>query len=215
MVTLQLSQIKVPPGKSVHLEDVDWPEFEAILAELGNSRGTRIAYNRKTLTIVVPLFEHENDKVSLGDVVKILLQALDIDYAASGSMTLKRQDLGKGVEPDDSFYIQNFQRVLNKRRIDLDRDPPPDLAIEVDLTSKTQTEVYQALGVPELWCYDEGHLRIDVLQSNGYVQFENSPTFPGWPVIEIVQRYVKSARESGQGRATKELQQWVQSRLAE
>ncbi|MEO1392897.1 MAG: Uma2 family endonuclease [Cyanobacteria bacterium J06634_5] len=213
MVTLQLRQLKISPGQSVSFEDVNWQEFEAILAELGDSRGTRIAYTNRTLTIVAPLFEHENTKASLGDVVKVLLEELDIDYAVAASTTLKRQDLGKGVEPDDSFYIQNFAKVLNKKRIDLATDPPPDLAIEVDLTSKTDMAVYQALGVPELWRYDEGRLRIDVLQNGQYVQVDDSPIFKGWPLVDLAQRYVKRAVEVGQGRATKELRQWAQAYL--
>lgn len=213
MVTLQLRQIKVLPGQRVDLEGIDWPEFEAILAELGESRSTRIAYNNNTLTIVAPLFKHEKSKVALGDIVKVLLDEQNIDYDSSASTTLKRQDLDKGVEPDDSFYIQNYEQVLNKDRIDLTVDPPPDLAIEVDLTSKTQAELYEALGVPELWRYDQNRLRIDVLQAGRYVQVEESPTFPGWPLMELADKYVARAREVGQGRAVRELRQQVRDRL--
>ena len=214
MVTLQLRQIKVLPGQRVDLEDVVWSEFQAILAELGDSRNTRISYNNQTLTIVAPLFQHEKSKVTLGDLVKVLLDELGIDYDASGSTTLAREDVGKGVEPGDSFYIQNFSQVLNKDRIDLNTDPPPDLAIEVDLTSKTDAAVYESIGVPELWRYDDGRLRIDVLQDCRYVQMEESPTFPGWPVASLVEQYVKRAREVGQGRAIREFRQWVKARLA-
>lgn len=215
MVTLQLRQIRVLPGQRVDLEDICWSEFEAILAELGESRSTRIAYNNNTLTIVAPLFRHEKSKVALGDLVKALLDEQNIDYDSSASTTLKRQDLDKGVEPDDSFYIQNYERVLNKDRIDLTVDPPPDLAIEVDLTSKTQASLYEALGVPELWRYDQDCLRIDVLQSGQYVQVEESPTFPGWPIVELANKYVASAREVGQGRAVRELRQQIRERLAD
>lgn len=113
MVTLQLRQIKVLPGQRVDLEDIGWSEFEAILAELGESHSTRIAYNNNTLTIVAPLFRHEKSKVALGDIVKVLLDEQNIDYDSSASTTLKRQDRGKGVEPDDSFYIQNYFLCLD------------------------------------------------------------------------------------------------------
>lgn len=214
MVTLQLRQIKVLPGQSVVLEDVEWPEFEAILSELENGRGTRIAYTNRTLTIVAPLFQYEKSKVVLGDLVTVLLDTLGIDYDASGSTTLKRKDLGKGVEPDDSFYIQNYEQVLNKDRLNLEDDPPPDLAIEVDLTSKTDIGVYEALGVPELWRYDSGSLRIDVLQNDEYVQMGESPNFPGWPVVELADRYVRLAREVGRGKARRELQTWARNYLS-
>jgi Uma2 family endonuclease len=211
MVTLQLRQIKVLPGCRVDLADVDWPEFQAILEELGDGRSTRIAYNNKTLTIVAPLFEHESDKVALGDLVKALLEELAINYVASASTTLKRKDLGKGVEPDDSFYIQNVAQVLGKKRLDLSVDPPPDLAIEIDLTSKTEVGVYELLGVPELWRFDGGHLQIYALQTGKYSQVKESPTFPGWSVIEMAQRYVARAREVGQGIAIRELREWVRA----
>ena len=214
MVTLQLRQIKVSPGQSVSLEGVDWSAFEAILAELGDRRSTRIAYNNGTLTIVAPLFKHEKDKVSLGDLVKVLLDELSIDHDTAGSTTLKRQDSSKGVEPDDSFYIQNYLQVLSKDRIDLSVDPPPDLAIEIDLTSKTQLEVYESLGVPELWRYDSGRLRIDVLRAGEYVQTEESPTFPGWPIADMCRRYVTRTREVGRSKSIREFRKWVRERIA-
>lgn len=213
MVTLQLRQIRVSPGQSVQLEDVDWPEFEAILAELGDSRGTRIAYTDRILTIVAPLFVHESSKASLGDVVKVLLEERDVDYVVSASTTLKRKDLGKGVEPDDSFYIQNFAAVLNKDRIDLDVDPPPDLAIEIDLTSKTDAALYEALGIPELWRFDDGKLRIDVLRDGKYVQVSESLIFAGWAIAPLAEQYVNRSREVGQGRAIRELRAQVRTSL--
>ncbi|MGB3291417.1 MAG: Uma2 family endonuclease, partial [Phormidesmis sp.] len=144
MVTLQLRQIKILPDQQVDLEEIDWPKFEAILDELGESRSTRIACNNNTLTIVALLFRHEKSKVALGDMIKVLLDEQNIDYDSSASTTMKRQDLGKGVEPDDSFCIQNYERILNKDRIDLTVDPSPDSATEVDLTSKTQAALYEA-----------------------------------------------------------------------
>ncbi len=213
MVTLQLRQIRVSPGQSVDLEDVDWHEFEMILAELGDRRNTRIAYTNRVLTILAPLYEHESSKVTLGDLVKVLLEELDVNYAAAGSTTLKRQDLGKGAEPDDSFYIESCEQVLGKKKIDLNIDPPPDLAIEIDLTSKTQIGIYEALGVPELWRFDSGQLRIDVLRDGKYVQVKKSRIFPDWPVAELARTYIGKAIAAGQGVATKELRKWVRNRL--
>jgi Uma2 family endonuclease len=155
----------------------------------------------------------------LGDLVKVLLEELEINHVASGSTTLMRQDFGKGIEPDGSFYIRNFAQVLKKDHLDLTIDPPPDLAIPLEgfaialyLTSKTAAEVYEALGIPELWRYDQGRLRIDILQAGKYIQVEESPTFPGWPVVELAQRYVVRSREVGHGQAIRELREWVRSR---
>ncbi|WP_346292820.1 Uma2 family endonuclease [Sphaerothrix gracilis] len=209
MVTLQLRQLQIPSGQRLDLQDVSWAEFEAILQELGEARNTRIAYSDGMLSIMSPLPEHEKAKVLIGDLVKVLLEELDRDCESFGSTTFKRQDMAKGVEPDDSFYIQNYARMIGKVRIDLTVAPPPDLAIEIDLTSKTQTEAYAALGVPELWRYDDDRLQIEVLQEGQYVAASESPTFPGWPIAERVNDFVARSREVGRSQALREFRVWV------
>ncbi len=150
MVTLQLKQLSVPLGQRIILTDVNWSKFEEILQELGEKRVTRVAYSQHKLEIRMPLPEHEFDKEIIGDMVKILLEELEVDRECYGSTTFKRKDMEAGIEPDNCFYIQNYRLMIGKRRLDLTVDPPPDLAIEVDVTSKTQLSAYEALGVPEL-----------------------------------------------------------------
>jgi Uma2 family endonuclease len=213
MVTLQLKQITVPPGGRIVLHDVSWQQFEEILEELGEHRSSRIAYSRGTLEIMTPLPEHEVAKVLIGDLVKILLEELEIDCESFGSTTFKRRDTERGIEPDDSFYIQNHQQMIGKDRIDLTIDPPPDLAIEIDLTSKTQLDGYEALGVPELWRFENRKLRIDVLRNGKYVQSSDSPTFPNWSIIEIITEYVARARSIGRSPALRAFRQWVRQQI--
>jgi Uma2 family endonuclease len=114
MVTLQLKQIRVPPGQRVLLENISWQEFEAILNELGEHRGSRVAYSQGTLEIMVPLPEHERAKVIIGDLVKILLDELDLNWESLGSTTFKREDMTVGIEPDDCFYIQNHRHTSRR-----------------------------------------------------------------------------------------------------
>jgi Uma2 family endonuclease len=209
MVTLRLKQITVPPGGRIVLHDVSWQQFEEILEELGEHRSSRIAYNRGTLEIMTPLPEHEVAKVLIGDLVKILLEELEIDCESFGSTTFKRRDTERGIEPDDSFYLQNHIQMIGKDRIDLTIDPPPDLAIEIALTSKTQLEGYEALGVPELWRFENRKLRIDVLRNGKYVRSSESPTFPNWSIIEIITEYVELARSIGRSPALRAFRQWV------
>lgn len=114
-----------------------------------------------------------------------------------------------GIEPDNCFYTHNYAQMIGKERIDLSVDPPPDLAIEVDLTSKTQLAAYEALGVSELWRYGDQQLRIDVLQAEKYVEVDSSPTFPGWPIIEAISAYVVRSRVIGRSQALREFRQWV------
>lgn len=209
MVTLQLRQIIVPPGHRVLLDDVNWQEFEAILEELGEHRGSRIAYSQGTLEIRMPLPEHEFNKEIIGDMVKILLEELEIDRECFGSTTFKRKSMLQGIEPDNCFYIQNYALMIGKKRIDLTVDPPPDLAIEVDLTSKTQLDAYEALGVPEIWRYENKKLQISVLQDGKYVESEISPTFPNLPIIEAISQYCEQSQTVGTSQTLRLFRKWV------
>lgn len=213
MVTLQLQQLSVPPGHRVMFHDVKWQEFEAILEELGNHRASRLAYSRGTLEIRMPLPKHEKAKVILGDLVKILLEELEIDCESFGSSTFKREDMAQGVEPDDSFYIQNYAQMIGKERIDLTVAPPPDLAIEVDVTSKTQLDAYEALGVPELWRYEEGKLQINILRDGKYIESKISPTFPNLPIFEAIPQFIEQSRTVGRSPTLRAFRQWVRQQI--
>ncbi|MEO0432792.1 MAG: Uma2 family endonuclease [Cyanobacteria bacterium J06656_5] len=184
VVTLQLRQLDVPPGQRLLVRNLDWPEFERILTELGEHRASRIAYNQGILEIRMPTPEHEVDKELIGDIVKTLLDELEIDCECFGSTTFKQAAMNSGIEPDQCFYIQN--RARGKRRLDLSIDPSPDLAIEVDVTSKTQIDAYINLGVPELWVYTQNQLKIYTLQAGQYESVIISPTFPELPILDWV-----------------------------
>jgi Uma2 family endonuclease len=155
---LELRRLSVPPGQRVLLHDVSWQEFEEILEELGEHRAARIAYDNGTLEIMTPLPEHEDDKEIIGDLIKALLEELDIEFRSLGSTTFKNQDMVKGIEPDQCFYIQNEAAIRGKKRLDLTVDPPPDLGLEIDITSRTHPNVYEALKVPELWRFEKGKI---------------------------------------------------------
>ena len=197
MVTLQLRQLDIPPGQRLLLHDISWSEFEAILAELGEHRAARLAYSQLTLEMRMPLPENEVDKELIGDMVKILLEELETDCECFGSTTFKRETKKAGVEPDQCFYIQNHQIMRGKRRVDLTVDPPLDLAIEIDVTSKTQLAAYEALQVPELWHYENNRLQISVLFEGKYVESQNSPNFPGLPIIELITELVAQSVTMG------------------
>jgi Uma2 family endonuclease len=213
MVTLQLRQLVVQPGKNIQLQDVNWDEFEAILEELGDKRASRIAYSDGILEIRMPLPEHEVDKELIGDMLKILMEELDINNECYGSSTFKRRDMMKGIEPDQCFYIRNYAAMIGKRRLDLTIDPPPDLAIEVDVTSKTGLDAYQALGVPELWRLEGRTLQISVLQSGQYVDSPLSPNFPDWSLIQTISEFLTRSLTEGRSVTLKAFRRWVQDYL--
>ena len=214
MVTLQLHQIIVPPGQRVEFSDVSWSEFEAMLVELGDHRGNRIAYSHGTLEIMTPSPEHEVCKELIGDMAKILFDELDIDNECFGSTTFKRQTMSSGVEPDNCFYWRNPEPMIGRDRINLDLDPPPDLAIEIDITSKTKLGAYQSLEVLELWRYDNYQLRIDILQNGQYVQSSSSITFPTIPVIKGISQFLRLSRTTSRHQVLRGFRQWVRDQMS-
>jgi Uma2 family endonuclease len=213
MFTLQLKQLEVPQGHRVLLHDVSWQEFEAIVEERGDYSGTRLAYYQGTLEIVASLLKHKQAKVVVANLLKILLDELDMDWEPLGSTTFTREDMAAGIEPADCFYIKNHAVMIGRERIDLTVDPPPNLAVEIDDTSKTQLSAYEALGVPEIWRYENYKLKIYLLQNGEYVESPTSPTFPDFPVTEGISRFVDFSRTAGMRPALKAFRQWVGEQL--
>lgn len=208
-VTLQLQQIDVSPGQCLTLRQVNWSDFEAILDEMGDRRASRVAYFQGVLEIRMPLPEHEKAKIMIGEFVKILLDELEIDWEPYGSTTFKHPEMAAGLEPDDCFYIQNAARMIGRVRLDLSVDPPPDLAIEVDVTSKTKLAAYLALGVPEMWRYEDGKLEVFILHEGEYLQVDNSPIFGNLPVIQGILLFLKLTEIAGASAARRAFRKWV------
>jgi Uma2 family endonuclease len=209
---LELQRFEILPGQRLLLRDVTWTEFESILEDLGEHRSSRIAYNCGMLEIVMPLPAHENIKEIVGDLIKALLEELDIEFRSLGSTTFKKLT-EKGLEPDQCFYIQNESAIRGKKRLDLAVDPPPDLAIEIDITSRTYPSIYAALQVPELWQFDRDVMQIKVLKSGQYTDVLESPNFPGLNLTEIIPMYLKQSETIGRNQLMKEFRQWVSAQV--
>jgi Uma2 family endonuclease len=193
------------------LNSVSWEQFEKILEDLGDHRIARIAYDNGTLEIMTPLPEHEYFKEVIGDAVKDVADELDIDYASYGSTTWRKQIKMAGLEPDNCFYFQN--EAIARGRLDLDLskgDPPPDLALEIDITHKSldRFPIYARLEVPELWCYDNGELKIYHLQDGVYVEAETSLALPQLSVKELPQ-IIERHRAEGRRTARKAVRAWA------
>ena len=213
VVTFELQQIDIQPGQHLILRQVSWKEFEAILEEMGEHRASRVAYYQGVLEIRMSLPEHETKKELISDFVKILLDELELDSQTFGSTTFKRPEMAAGIEPDNCFYIQNAALIIGKQRINLSVDPPPDLAIEVDVTSKTKLDAYLTLAVPELWIYTEGKLQIFVLQQGEYLSTETSPIFGNLPVIGGILQFLQQSEILGDSAARRGFRQWVRSQF--
>jgi Uma2 family endonuclease len=205
---LNIKRIHVPPGQRVLLRDVTWQEFETILDELGEHRAARIAYDGGVLEIMAPLPEHEDDKEIISDLVKALLEELDIEFRSLGSTTFKNQIMLQGIEPDQCFYIENESKIRGKKRLDLTQDPPPDLALEIDITSRTHLNIY-ALKVPEVWRFEKGKLQINLLQNGSYVESQQSLIFPNLSLVEILPQYLEQSKNAGRNSTIKAFRRWV------
>lgn len=198
----------------VVLRNISWQTFETMLAEMGEDRASRIVYDRGTLEIMTPLMPHEHWNCLLKLLIFVLGEELNLEIFPTGSTTLKRKDLRRGAEPDSSYYIRNEARVRNKTEINLNNDPPPDLVVEVDLTSSSldRFQIYASLGVPELWRYDEGVLHIYQLQQGEYVECSNSPTFAQLPLVEIP-RFLEESQRIGVMEMTRNFRNWVREQI--
>ncbi len=199
-----VSQIRLAPGSIVSVPRISWQEFELILQQLGENRSARLIFYQGTLEIMVPLPEHEKPKELISDIIKILLRKTTRRYEPFGSTTFKKEGLA-GVEPDVCFYIQNYQTMIGRRRLQAN-DPPPDLAVEIDIPSKTNLEAYEAIKVPELWVYDGSCLTIYLLQNHKYSPSDVSPTFPKIPLTRLIPTTIEKSWQVGTVRALEEFE---------
>lgn len=194
----------------VVLQNISWQQFENLLKDLGDHRSARLAYDQGTLEIMTPLPEHEHYKEVISDLVKDIAEELELDYESLGSTTWKRESRLAAVEPDNCFYFQNEALIRTKLEFDLTQDPPPDLVLEIDLTSKSLNRfpIYARLGVPEIWCYDTGELKIYQLQNGDYGETQISLVFPDLAVKEIP-RLIEQNRSAGRRAIRKAVRAWV------
>lgn len=164
------------PEQKVILSNVSWETYHRLLIEHDEQSHTRFNYDRGVLEIMVLSAEHERLKHTLATLVELLAGELGIDVDGVGSTTFRREDLARGFEADAAFYAQNAAAVANKLRIDLTEDPPPDLVIEIDITSPSLDKfpIFAAMGVPEVWRYDHARVAIFKLEAGQYVESDTS-----------------------------------------
>ncbi len=185
-VPLELNTEQIRGEKRVVFNHLSWLSYRQILQALGENNRAHLFYDRGTLEITMPLEEHEFYRELIGLFIRILVVELGLKIKSMGSTTLAREDLERGAEPDNAYYIQNQAKVLGKR-INLTQDPPPDLVVEVDITHTdiNKLALYARLGVPELWRFNGQIWRIYRLEKEGYQEEEFSPTFPLVPKTKL------------------------------
>ena len=202
------------PENRVILKGVSWSTFKALLADVGDDRAWRIAYDGGVLEIRMPHLEHEVPKGLIESFIEATADELEIEVMKAGSLTLEREDLTRAVEPDTCFYIQNEASVRGKRDINLPEDLPPDLAIESDYTNSSvnKDSIYAAIGVPELWRYRRESLQVYQLVEGKYEKCDRSLAFPFLPVAEIP-GFIEQSRTVGQRAAVRLFRQRIREIL--
>src|SRR5215210_4958925 len=205
---------RLPAGAKLELTNIDWDEYEHLLTQMESFYpGHRLSYDRGRLIVVSPKREHEFFKVFVGKMSQVLAEELGLEVEATGATTLRRKELGRGVEPDESFYVQNAANVVGRLEFDMNVDPPPDVAIEIDMTNDSLDKfpIYAALGVPEVWRYDGKTTHFYKLAGENYETIRNSIAFP-LLTAEDLTRCLRQSKVEGQTATLKAFRQMLRSR---
>jgi len=202
-----------PAENRVLLRNVSWETYERLLAENVNVAGTRFFYDEGNLEIMVVYIGHEMPNRTLARIAEITALETGRDFTASGSTTFKREDLEKGFEPDSSFYFRHAAEVRDKDRIDLATDPPPELIIEVDITSSSLDHfpLYAAIGVSEIWRYDGERVRFHRLEGSAYTPIEESIVLPPMTAAQAT-IFVERDRRDKATDWRRAVREWVRAR---
>lgn len=205
------------PGKTIVLDHVDWGTYEKLVEAFGDRREPRLVYDRGTLQIMAPSNEHEFEAEALGQVVRELAEGYGVPIVAGGQTTLKSRTARRGLEPDRCYWLANAHRMAGVRRLDLTVHPPPDLAIEMNVSGSplNKLRVFAGLGVPELWRHDREELAFHRLGPDGrYAVVPESPAFPGVTPADLM-TYLKQGRGAAdQTVASLAFRAWVRQRVA-
>jgi Uma2 family endonuclease len=169
------------------LDGIDWDTYRRLIRVLHKRRRFRLTYDRGRVQITSPLWEHEAPAALLGRFIESLTLLLGLPLRAGGSVTLKRRRFQRGLEPDKCYWIASADRLQERTQLDLRIDPPPDLAIEVDITTSSipRLPIYARLGVAEVWRLDRRDLRCHVLEAGSYQERSHSLAFPTLRVADL------------------------------
>mgnify|MGYP002777477548 CR=1 FL=1 len=202
-------KIYLPPGAVLRLPG-SWQDYQMLVQQLGDRQIPRIKYRPGEILLMSPLPKHGLEAHIIAMVVIALLDNLEREYTAFTPITMELPD-ESGIEPDYCFYIDNWAAISGKNRINWGIDPPPDLAIEIDVTSYTDINDYLPYRVPEVWLFKRNQLIFYQFQGEGYAVVTNSRYFPNINVEEIVRECLQIAYERNTSAAIRELRRKLAS----
>lgn len=217
MISTQVSELDLDNfdghlTQTIVLSNISWQTYQAMLTDMGNHRATRLSYNQGILTLKMPSKLHEIINRLLARIVKTLTEELGLEVVDVGSTTLEREVLEKGAEPDTGFYIQNASQ-LEGLDPEIPEHLPPDLVIEVDITSPStqRMEIYESLGVPEVWRYTKRWgLVMYRLESGRYVESETSAVLPKVTAVQL-NDFLEQRQQQGENQVIRNVRSWIQT----
>ena len=209
-----METVKTPPEQKVILHNVSWETYERLMEERGESRVPRFAYDLGELEIMSPQAEHESISHVAALLVEVLAEEVGLDVYGLGSTTFKREDIERGFEPDQCFYVENWEFIRGKARLDLTIDPPPELVVEVDITnpSLNKLPIYARFGVPEVWRYDGERISIYGLRDARYVELAKSIALP-IPTSAALSKFVSDGLTVQRRAWMRQVREWARSRI--
>jgi Uma2 family endonuclease len=207
-------RVQLPEEQRFVLRGIDWQTYRKI-SEALSGRHLRLTYDRGRLELMTISSTHGSYSRVIVRLIGVLSEELELPMRSCGDMTCDREDLERGLEPDDCFYFENEPLVRGKE-IDLAVDPPPDLASEVDISrsSKHRLPIYAALGVPEVWRFDGDQLQVHQLGADGnYALSERSRHFPFLPMEEFA-AFLRRSTEMEETSLVRAFREWVRELIA-
>ena len=206
---------RAPSGKLV-LEDISWQEYTRLLKVFDERPAIRLTYDHGTLELMTISFKHERYGEFIGRLVATLTEELGLPIMGGGSTTFRRYAKRRGLEPDNCYWIPSESKVRGKFKIDLREDPPPDLAIEIDISrsSMSRMSIYASIGVPEVWRFDGRTLSFHRLQPDEtYEIVPESGVFPGLRPNDLVQ-FLQQPKREEENAVIRQFRSWIRSRVA-
>jgi len=198
-------QIHLPPGTVVRMP-ATWENYQSLCQQRGDGSIPRIKYRTGEVLLMSPLPKHGRDASLIADMIKVLLDYNGREYDAFTPVTMELPE-ESGIEPDYCFYIDNWEAVSGKERIDWRIDPPPDLVLEIDVTSYSDVNDYLPYRVPEVWLFRQNQLAIYQLQTTEYSLSTHSRYFPDIQLQELIIKYRQIAYERNTSTAIRQLRQ--------
>ncbi|MFL5245924.1 MAG: Uma2 family endonuclease [Gemmataceae bacterium] len=205
----------VETQQQIRLSLVDWRTYSRLLRAFQGRRDIRLTYDRGELEIMSPLRKHERIGRILARLIETLTEELGLPIEGAKSTTLRRRKKKRGLEPDDCFWIANEPSIRAKDTLDLRVDPPPDLALETDMTSSSMNrmEIYAALGIPEVWRYENETLTFYRLMEGKH--YQESATSLAFPLVtpEDLTRMLAQRHKMDQNALVRHFREWVREKI--